>query len=150
MDGKDLKALLAYLTENSSRYPLDALRAQMIRAGHAPEDAEEAIAVFQGRLRPPDGPAWPFILAVALIDLGLAWGVIALFRQSGTGRISCAGAMLLPILYLGEIFWGIAALANGKDRQARALLLGMILFVIVALLILSGLAGKWLSSHGSG
>jgi len=149
MDEKDLKALLAYLAENTPRYPLEALRGQIIKAGHAPEDAERAIAVFQGRLRPPDGPAWPYILLVALLDLGLSWGWIALIRSLGAGRVSCAGAMLLPIVYLGEVFWGLAAMAQGKDRLARALLLGLILFLILGLLILSAFAGRWISSHSS-
>jgi len=149
MDEKDLKALLAYLAENTPRYPLDALRGQIIKAGHAPEEAEQAIAVFQGRLRPPDGPAWPFILLVALLDLGLAWGWVALIERLGAGRVSCGGAMLLPIVYLGEVFWGLAAMAQGKDRLARALLLGLILFLVLGLLILSVLAGRWLSAHSS-
>lgn len=149
MDETDLKALLAYLAENTPRFPLEALRGQMIKAGHPPEDAERAIAVFQGRLRPSDGPAWPFILLVALLDLGLAWGWVALLQSLGAGRVSCAGAMLLPIVYLGEVFWGLAAMAQGKDRLARALLLGLILFLILGLLILSAMAGRWISSHSS-
>lgn len=145
MHGKDLKALLAYLTENAPRFPLEALRAQMVKAGHPPDETEQAIAVFQGRLRPPEGPAWPLALAVALLDLALAWGWIALFQRLGTGRVSCSAAMLLPIAYLGEIFWGLAALTQGKDRRGRGLLLGALLFVILALVILSAIAGKWLS-----
>src|SRR3954470_913070 len=109
MHDRDLKALLAYLKENSSRHSVEALRVQMVKAGHSPEETEQAIAVFQGRLRPPEGPAWPLALAVALLDLALAWGWIALFQRLGTGRASCSAAMLLPIVYLGEILWGLAA-----------------------------------------
>jgi hypothetical protein len=149
MDDKDLKALLAYLQANSPLYPLEALRAQMVKAGHAPEAAEQAIAVFQGRLRPPEPSAWPLALGVALIDLALVWVWAGLFQRFGTGRVSCSGAVLLPVLYLGEIVWGLAALTAGKDRRGRGLLLGLLLFLIVGLVILSAMTGKWLSHLGS-
>jgi len=44
---------------------------------------------------------------------------------------------------------GVAALAAGRDRQARALLLCIMLFCGLVLVILAGFAGKWLSSHSS-
>jgi hypothetical protein len=149
MDEKDLKALLAYLKENASRYSLDALRAQMAKAGHAPDEVEQAVAVFEGRLRPPEPPAWPLAIGVALLDLLLAWGLAALFQRLGTGRVSCAAAVLLPMIYLGEILAGVIALAAGRDRQARALLLGVLIFCGLVLLILAAFAGTWLSSHNS-
>jgi hypothetical protein len=149
MHDKDLKALLAYLAANSPLYPLEALRAQMVRAGHAPEAAERAIAVFQGRVRPPEGPAWPLGLGIAVADLALAWLWVGLFQRFGTGRVSCSAAVLLPMIYLAEIFGGLAVLAAGRDRWGRALLLGVLLFLGVGLVILSAIAGKWLSSLGS-
>ena len=149
MDEKDLKALLAYLKENAPRHSLDALRAQMVKAGHAPDEVEQAIAVFEGRLRPPEPPAWPLAIGVALLDLLLAWGLAMLFRRLGTGRISCAAAVLLPMIYLGEILAGVIALAAGRDRQARVLLLGILIFCGLVLLILAAYAGTWLSSHNS-
>jgi hypothetical protein len=145
MDEKDLKALLAYLKENESRHSLDALRAQMVKAGHAPDEVEQAIAVFQGRLRPPEAPAWPLAIGIALLNLLLACGLAALFRRLGTDKVSCAAAVLLPMIYLGEIIAGVIALAAGRDRQARVLLLGMLLFCGLVLLILAAFAGKWLS-----
>jgi hypothetical protein len=149
MDEKDLKALLAYLKENASRYSLGALRVQMAKAGHAPDEVEQAVAVFEGRLRPPEPPAWPLAIGVALLDLLLAWGLAALFQRLGTGRVSCAAAVLLPMIYLGEILAGVIALAAGRDRQARALLLGVLIFCGLVLLILAAFAGTWLSSHNS-
>lgn len=149
MHEKDLKALLAYLKENAPRHPLDALRAQMVKAGHAPEEADQAIAVFQGRLRPPEGPAWPLAVGVALLDLLLAWGLTALFRRLGTGRVSCAAAVLLPMIYLGEILAGLIALTAGQDRRGRGLLLGVLLFCGLVLVILAAFAGKWLSRMNS-
>ncbi len=145
MDDKDLKALLAYLRTNAPSFPLAELRAEMAKAGHAPADVERAVAIFEGRARPPEPPAWPLAIAVALADLALAWLWFTLFRQLGTGRVSCAGAVLLPILYLVEIFGGLALLAGGRDRWGRVLLLGVLLFLIVGLVILSAIAGKWLS-----
>ena len=50
------------------------------------------------------------------------------------------------MVYLGEILAGVIALAAGRDRQARALLLGVLLFCGVVLVILAGFAGKWLST----
>ncbi len=149
MHDQDLKALQAYLKENAPRYSVDALRAQMVKAGHSPEEADQAIAVFQGRLRPPEGPAWPLAIGVALLDFLLAWLLVALFQRLGTGRISCGAAALLPLLYLGQVVAGVVALAAGRDRQARALLLGIMLFCGLVLVILAGFAGKWLSSHSS-
>jgi hypothetical protein len=145
MYAKDLKALQAYLKENAARHSLAALRAQILKAGHAPQEADEAIAVFEGRLRPPEGPAWPLALGVALFDLALAWAIAALFQRLGTGRVSCAAAMLLPLVYLGEILAGVIALAAGRDRQGRVLLLGVLLFCGLVLVILAAFAGKWLS-----
>jgi hypothetical protein len=149
MHDKDLTALLAYLKENESRYSLDALRVQMAKAGHAPDGVEQAIAVFQGRLRPPEAPAWPLAIGVALLDLLLAWGLIVLFQRLGTGRVSCVATVLLPMIYLGQILAGVIALAAGRDRQGRILLLGVLLFCGLIVLILAAFAGKWLSSHGS-
>lgn len=146
MHEKDLKALLAYLTENAPLHPLESLRVQMVKAGHAPDEADHAIAVFEGRVRPPEGAAWPLALGVALLDLVLAWVIVALFQRLGTGRVSCAAAVLLPMVYLGEVLAGVIALAAGKDRQARVLLLGVLLFCGVVLVILAGFAGKWMST----
>jgi hypothetical protein len=149
MHDKDLKALLAYLKENEPHHPLETLRGQIVKAGHAPDEAEQAIAVFQGRFRPPEAPAWPLAVGVALLDFLLAFGLAALFRRLGTGRVSCAAAVLLPMIYLGQIIAGVIALAGGRDRQARALLLGVLLFCGLVLLILAAYAGKWLSAHSS-
>jgi hypothetical protein len=146
MHDRDLKALLAYLTENAPRHPLEALRVQIVKAGHTPDEAEHAIAVFEGRVRPPEGAAWPLALGVALFDLALAWVIVTLFQRLGTGRVSCAAAVLLPMVYLGEVLAGVIALAAGKDRQARVLLLGVLLFCGVVLVILAGFAGKWMST----
>src|SRR5882724_1675953 len=130
MDDKDLKALRAYLRDNAPAFPLVALREQMLKAGHAPEAVERAVAVFEGRARPPEKSAWLPALAVALADLALVFLWSALFRRLGTGRVSCGSAVLLPILYLAEIFGGLALLAGGRDRWGRALLLGVLLFLI--------------------
>lgn len=149
MHDKDLKALLAYLKENAPRYSVEALRAQIVKAGHSPAEAEEAISVFQGRLRPPEGPAWPLAVGIALLDFLLSWILVTLFQRLGTGKVSCGGAALLPLIYLGQVVAGVTALAAGRDRQGRALILGFMLFCGLVLVILAGFAGKWLSSHSS-
>jgi hypothetical protein len=71
----------------------------------------------------------------------------ALFRRLGTGRVSCAAAVLLPMIYLGQVLAGVMALAANRDRQARVLLLGLLLFCGLVVLILAAFAGTWLSDH---
>src|SRR5437764_816779 len=92
------------------------VRAQAMKAL---SEAEEAIAVFQGRLRPPEGPAWPLAIGIALLDFLLAWILVTLFQRLGAGKVSCGAAALLPLIYLGQIVAGVTALAAGRDRQGR-------------------------------
>ena len=42
MSRRDLDSLLSYLRDNSSRFPVEALRAQMVKAGHEPAAVERA------------------------------------------------------------------------------------------------------------
>lgn len=144
MSRRDFDALLAYLTENSSRFPREALRAQMLKAGHPAADADRAIAVFEGRMPPPEPPVWPAVLFVALVDFALAGLCAFLFSRYGTGQVSCSAVVLVPAVYLTELGAGLVALASGKDRLGRTLLLGVLLFFALALLILLVLLARWL------
>ncbi len=144
MSRRDFKALLAYLAENSGRFPREALRAQMVKAGHAPTEADRAIAVFEGRMPPPELPVWPAVLFVILFDFALAGLCAALFNRYGTGQVSCSVLVLVPAVYLTELAGGLIALASGKERLGRALVLGVLYFFAVALLILLMLLARWL------
>jgi hypothetical protein len=144
MHKNDLKSLLSYLKENAGLYPLEALRERMVRAGHTPAEADLAIAVFQGKVPPPEPPVWPGVLLVALLDFVLAGVCTALFSRQGAGETSCSALVLVPALYLAEIFVGLALLASGRDRPGRMLLLGVLLFLALGVLILLVLLARWL------
>jgi hypothetical protein len=132
------------LAENSGRFPREALRAQMVKAGHAPAEADRAIAVFEGRVPPPEPPVWPAVLFVALFDFALAGLCAVLFDRYGAGQVSCSALVLVPAVYLTELGGGLIALASGKERLGRALVLGVLLFFGLALVILLVLLARWL------
>jgi hypothetical protein len=143
MSRKDLAALLAYLAENGGRHPMEALRGQIIKAGHSPADAERAIAIYQGRVPPPEPPVWAPALLVALADFALAGLCWELLSRQGVGRLACSSLALVPGIYLVEIFGGLVCLASGKERWGRTLLLGVLLFFALGLLGLLGLLVQW-------
>lgn len=145
MSRRDLEALLAYLAENAGRFSIDSLRAQMVKAGHAPAEADRAISVFQGRAPVPGQPAWTIVLGVALVNLALAASGFGLFSRYGMGQASCSALVLVPAVYLAELFGGLIFLGSGRDRWGRGLLLGVLLFFALGLAVLLGLLIHWLS-----
>ena len=145
MSRKDLAALLAYLAENGGRYSVEALRVQILKAGHSPADADRAIAVFQGRMPPPEPPVWGPALLVALADLALAFICYELFSRNGAGKVPCSALALISGLYLAQLFAGVILLAGGKEHWGRALLLGILIFFAVGALIGFALLVRWLS-----
>ena len=144
MHKKDLQALLAYLRDNSGQFPLLSLRGQMLKAGHAPAEVDHVIAVFEGKLQPPEPPIWPAVLFVTLFDVALAGLCAALFSRYGTGQASCSAVVLVPAVYLTELGAGLICLASGKDRLGRALLLGFVLFCGLGALVLLLLLARWM------
>lgn len=116
----------------------------MIEAGHAPAEADLAIAIFEGRMPPPEPPIWPAVLFVSLFDFALAGLCAVLFDRYGAGQASCSALVLVPAVYLTELAGGLIALASGKERLGRALLLGVLLFFALVLLILLVLLARWL------
>jgi hypothetical protein len=145
MSRQDLEALLGYLRENSGLYPVEALRAQMVRAGHAPANADRAIAVFQGRVPRPEPAVWGPAWLVALANSALAFLCYELFSRYGTGKISCSAVAVVPGIYLTELFASFILLAGGKERWGRALLLGILIFFALGVLVGFGLLVRWLS-----
>ena len=145
MRRRDLEALLAYLRENSASYSLESLRAQIVKAGHAPADADRAIAVFEGKAPRSEPAVWGPALLAALVDLALAFLCYELFSRHGAGKASCSAVALVPGLYLTQLFASIILLAGGKERWGRALLLGFLIFFAVAVLIGFGFFVRWLS-----
>jgi hypothetical protein len=147
MSRRDLDALLTYLQENSGRFPLERLRDRILQAGHPPTTADLAIDVFQGRLPPPEPTVWPLALIVTAIDFALA-GLCALLFSQAEKSLACSALALLPVIYFGEFLAGIALLSSrdrGQYRRGRVLLLGVLLFVAVGLLLLGGVAVRYLS-----
>ncbi|MEA2602699.1 MAG: hypothetical protein QOF89_3691 [Acidobacteriota bacterium] len=138
MSRRNLEALLAYLAENAGRFSIDALRAQMVKAGHRPDAVERALRVYQGTEPPPDPPAWPGAVMVAIVDLVLvglfAWLFTHAHKQSG-----CVILSLLPVLCLLQFVVGLTLLAStdGRRRLGTALFFGVLLFFGVSLAIVS-------------
>jgi hypothetical protein len=145
MRRRDLEALLAYLRENSASYPLDSLRAQIVKAGHAPVDADRAIAVFEGKAPRSEPAVWGPAMLVALVDLALAFLCYELFSRHGAGKASCSAVALVPGLYLTQLFASVILLAGGKERWGRALLLGFLIFFAAGALIGFGFFVRWLA-----
>lgn len=145
MKRRDVAALLGYLRENSGLYPLEALRAQMVKAGHAPADADRAIAVFQGKAPEPEPSIWAPALGVALADFALGFLCFELFSRNGAGKVPCSAMALVAGLYLTELLASFILLAGGKERWGRALLLGILTFFALAVLVGFGLLARWLA-----
>lgn len=131
MSEEDLEPLLAYLREHSRRYSLEALRDQLLAAGHAPETADRAIAVFQAQSPPPEKPAWPVALLVALVNFVVPAGCIALLAQIESDMDGPAAFLLLAplVLFLAELIGGIVLLATGRRRLGKGLLFGLVLSI---------------------
>jgi hypothetical protein len=137
MSRRDLDSLLSYLRENSGRFPLNTLQAQMVKAGHKPEAVERALRVFQGTEPPPDPPTWPWTVLVAFVDLVLV-GLFAWLFTHGYKQSGCSIIGLLPVLCLLEFVVGLTLLASGgRQRLGRALFFGVLLFFGVSLAIVS-------------
>jgi hypothetical protein len=145
MSRKDLDSLLAYLAENSGRHSIEALQGQILKAGHSPADADRAIAVYQGRMPPPEAPVWWPALLVAVVDFALGFLCYELFSRQGTGKVSCAALALIPGLYLAELLASFILLAGGKERWGRALLLGLLIFFAMVALTGFVILVRWLS-----
>lgn len=151
MHDQDLRALVAYLKENAPKYPVEVLRAQIVKAGHTPEEAEQAVGVFQGRILPPERPAWPGAVAVTVLDfvlVGLCW---VLFPRLEKG-IACSAVALLPALLFLQFIAGLLLLGSrdrDQYRRGRSLLLGVLSFVGLGLAMLVGFLVHWLSTLSS-
>lgn len=145
MSRKDLEALLAYLRENAGLHPMEALRVQIVRAGHSQATADRAIAVFEGRAPRREPAIWMPALLVALADLGFAFLCYETFSRYGAGRVACSAVVLLAGVYLTELVASFILFAAGKERWGRVLLLGLLLFAGLGLLVLLGLLARWLS-----
>jgi hypothetical protein len=147
MSRRDLPALLSYLQENASRFPVERLRDQILKAGHPAATADLAVGVFQGHLPLPEPTVWPLALVVTLIDFALA-GLCALLFSQAQKSLACSALALLPLIYFGEFLVGIALLSSrdrDQYRRGRALLLGVLLFVGLGLLLLGGVTVRYLS-----
>src|SRR5262245_33848562 len=118
MPRRDLEALLAYLTENSGRFSLEALRAQIVKAGHSPAAADRALRTFQGVEPRPEPPSWPGVVAVTVVDSALV-GLAVLLFSSSQKEGGCITVALLPILCLTEFVAGLGLLASTSQGHRR-------------------------------
>jgi hypothetical protein len=141
MPDENLETMLSYLRENSGRYSLEALRGQLLAAGHSPEAADRAIAEFRAQSPPPERPAWRLALLVAAVDLALL-GVVVAMVASMPGipdDLLTAALIGLPALYFAQLVIGAVMLAvPAKRRLGKGLLLGGLLFVGVTILAVGG------------
>ncbi|HSF43229.1 MAG TPA: hypothetical protein VLT87_25740 [Thermoanaerobaculia bacterium] len=141
MPEENLETMLAYLREHSGRYSLEALRGQLLAAGHSPEAADRAIAEFRLESPPLERPAWRLALLVAAVDLALL-GIVFLVSISLENLPDFAIATVLfslPTLCLAELVGGAVLLAfPAKRRLGKGLLFGGLLFVGVTILAVGG------------
>jgi hypothetical protein len=136
MPRRDLAALLAYLAENSGRFPLDALRAQMVKAGHSPAAAERALRVYQGTEPPPEPRVWPGAVTVAVLDFALV-GLFAWLFSHEHKQAGCSMLGLLPVLCLLEFVVGLALLASDRSRFGKTLFFGVLIFLGISLAVVA-------------
>lgn len=136
---RDLETLLAYLAENAGRYSLDALRAQMVKAGHSPAAADRAVRTFQGVEPQPEPPSWPGVVAVTAADAALV-GLAVLLFSNAHKQGGCVTVALLPILCLAEFVVGLGLLASTSQKQRRlgnALFFGVLAFFGLSLAVVA-------------
>lgn len=145
MSEESLEPLLAYLRENAGRYSLEALRTQLLEAGHSAETADRAVAAFRYEqspvAAPPEKSAWPIALLVLLLDLAIPAGIIALLAALDGAEEALALLLVVPVLlYSGELIAGIVLLTTGSNRRwGKALLYGLALFVALCVVAFGGL-----------
>jgi hypothetical protein len=144
MPEESREPLLAYLREHSSRYSLEALRAQLIEAGHAPEVADQTVAAFRQEQSQRTGTgersAWPIAIGVALLDFAVPGGILAVLAVLEASEGLALLGIIPPLLYVGELIGGLVLLATGGNRRlGKGLLFGLALFVGVSILAVGGL-----------
>ncbi|HSK74864.1 MAG TPA: hypothetical protein VLQ45_00270 [Thermoanaerobaculia bacterium] len=144
MPEENLETMLSYLREHSGRYSLEALRGQLLAAGHSPEAADRAIAEFRAQGPPPEKPAWPLALLVVLADFVLLGVAAAIFVLSAEGWFKKdLGTIVffgVPALCLAQIVVGVILFAVPDMRRlGQALVFGGLIAPGVGLLAFAGL-----------
>lgn len=141
MPEENLETMLSYLRENAGRYSLEALRGQLLAAGHSPEAADRAIAEFRAQSPPPEPPAWRLALLVAAVDLAILGVVVAVFFSMPEIPDSWVAAVFfgLPALGFAQLVSGAVMLAFPERRRlGKGLLFGGLLFVGLVILAVGG------------
>jgi protein-S-isoprenylcysteine O-methyltransferase Ste14 len=147
-DDAALQQLVDYLEQHRHHVSLEALRRQLLDAGHPPELVAAAVARVGGT--PVQKPvAWPFGLLIMLANLvllpilfgGLASLVTSLFPASNTNGLWLIAPLLAMGLALGgELIIGRRLTDGPRDRLGRALVWGAA-FTLIALALLALLVG---------
>lgn len=83
------------------------------------------------------------VLVIALIA-GLRTGT---GREAGDGVLQAAGAVLSGV---GGFYGGVAGALDADGRPGKALLLGLLLFVLLVLLVPAARAGRGMTAAGVG
>lgn len=136
-----LDPILAYLRENSGRYSLPALREQLLREGHAVDDVDLAIQIFQYEHPEALPRIWPWILSILLLDAGLTLVLSGSPRQQ---YWIVAVVVIALLIGFAEILLGLLLMIpRGFRPWGSVLLRGAGLFAAVGLLTLTGLCIPW-------
>lgn len=130
-DDQRLQPLIAYLQQHRGQFNDEALRRQLVEAGHAPALVDEALRRV-GPNASPRPPAWPIgvlimlanLVAIPAMGLGLLW----LATQSPSPVGAVLGWLSLgvgPVTLLAEALAGSWLARGPRERLGRALIWGV-------------------------
>lgn len=140
-DDPRLRPLVAYLEEHRQRVNVEALRKELLRAGHPPELVAEAVRRVAGDA-PPRPRAWPFGVLIGLANLLLLPFLFLVLVDLTTSIFPATNDNLLwvpvPLLAVAavpgaQLAAGLRLRGGARDRLGRALIWG-------AAIALAGLA----------
>jgi hypothetical protein len=123
-----LQPLIDYLQQHREQINLEALRKELITAGHPPELVDEALKRIEPNAVRPS--AWPFGLFIMLMNLvsmllfvcPVSWfAMLTIQNSSAFGWFFMA---LVLVLLIGEIVVGMRFTNGPRDDLGRALIWG--------------------------
>ncbi|MEI6181128.1 MAG: hypothetical protein WCP31_10265 [Chloroflexales bacterium] len=140
-DDAHVQPLVDYLEQHRETINVEALRKQLLEAGHPPELVDEALRrIGHNPIRKPW--AWPFGLLIVVANLVLVGAIeTGLFSISSalSGTVSTLVGWialgLVPLVLIGEIIAGVRLTNGPHDRLGRALIWGAIFSVITVIML---------------
>lgn len=130
----------SYLREHGDRYTDEAMRAQLLQAGHAPEDVDAALEErAAGRVPTASGPdeGGRFRMLTWALHIG-AWLLLALWvllQSEGTFRYGEGGIGLVVLAIAMLIGVGISVLVGRGSARRGNLGVALVVPAISALLL---------------